>query len=163
MKKLGRPIQFSTENIRTATFRPFIKQYLYFDLMFIYEKALIPTFFPSNDNEFKNPMIAIPDKFKGNFSTLITDNIPDLHINEATQCFPLKTKVNIRENQKKSGLPRDLLQTPTSNSIDNLTIIVPDKIKEDFSAFITNMTPDLGILGHSQCFPMKIIEEVNMK
>ena len=42
---------------------------------------------------------------------------------------------------------------PSSDS-ENLAIIVPDKIKGSFSAFITDITPDLEVVHHSQYFPL---------
>lgn len=41
----------------------------------------------------------------------------------------------------------------------NLAIIVPDKIKGEFSVFITNMTPDLEVVHHGQVFPMKVMKQ----
>ena len=38
----------------------------------------------------------------------------------------------------------------------NVAIIVPDKIKSKFSAFITNTPPDLHIHEASQVFPMGV-------
>ena len=37
---------------------------------------------------------------------------------------------------------------------DNLFICVPYKFKNDFYAYVTNITPDLEIVHHSQCFPL---------
>ena len=91
IKKLKLPIKFSNKHIRMATFRPFVKQYLYFDPIFIDTKYHIPKFFTFND---KNPTIIAPDKIKGEFSTLMTDTTPDLHIHESSQCFPLHIKNN---------------------------------------------------------------------
>ena len=88
MKKLQKPIKLDTSHIRTVLYRPFFKQQLYFDPVFVSDKALIPSsLFPSGDT--KNPTIIVPDKIKGNFSTFITDVTPDLHILETSQCFPL--------------------------------------------------------------------------
>lgn len=40
-----------------------------------------------------------------------------------------------------------------------MAIIIPDKIKgKEFSTFITNMTPDLEVVQHSQVFPMRVTE-----
>ena len=35
---------------------------------------------------------------------------------------------------------------------------MPDKIDGEFSAFITNVIPDLEAVHHGQCFPMKVME-----
>lgn len=45
----------------------------------------------------------------------------------------------------------DFIPTPDS---DNLFICVPYKIKNDFYVYVTNITPDLEIVHHSQCFPL---------
>ena len=110
MKKLRKPIQFLKSNIRVAAFRPFIKHYLYFDPIFISDKALIPLLFPTNNS--KNLTITVPDKIKGEFSTLITDITPDLHIHEADQCFPLHAKNDIGKMTNENATARNLLQTP---------------------------------------------------
>ena len=88
MKKLQKPIKLDTSHIRTVLYRPFFKQQLYFDPIFVSDKALIPSsLFPAGDT--KNPTIIVPDKIKGSFSAIITNITPDLHILETTQCFSL--------------------------------------------------------------------------
>ena len=79
---------FDANKIRIACYRPFFKQYMYFDDVFNGVVYRIPQFFPENYS--KNPVICISDKGKiGMFSTLITNITPDLHIIEQSQCFPL--------------------------------------------------------------------------
>ena len=83
--------------IRTALYRPFFTQYLYFDKTRTYNEDvhLIPKFFPEGDSE--NLVICIPDKGKPEmFSTIITDITPDLHVIEQSQFFPLHTYNNNR-------------------------------------------------------------------
>ena len=90
MKKLQKPIKLDTSHIRTVLYRPFFKQQLYFDPVFVSDKALIPSsLFPSGDT--KNPTIVVPDKIKGSFSTFITDITPDLEAVHHGQCFPIYT------------------------------------------------------------------------
>ena len=55
--------------------------------MFNHMQALMPKFFPQN--ETKNLTICIPYKFTGEFSAIVTDITPDLHVIAANQCFPL--------------------------------------------------------------------------
>ena len=43
-----------------------------------------------------------------------------------------------------------------SKGLDNPSIMVPDKIKGEFSTFITNTTPDLHIHEASQCLPLLV-------
>ncbi|MDA7945285.1 MAG: DEAD/DEAH box helicase family protein [Nitrosopumilus sp.] len=83
--KAGKQL-FDKKKIRQATYRPFFKQYLYYDPIFIRRRI---TFIP-NDNT-KNLLISLPYKFVGSFSVLITDTLQDRGIHSASQCFPLYT------------------------------------------------------------------------
>ena len=104
-KRLDRLIskpEFEKRKIRMALYRPFFKQYVYFDeKTFINVVYKIPSFFPAANSE--NLVICIPHKFSGNFSTLITDITPDLHIIAANQCFPLYTY----EHQGKKTIQKE--------------------------------------------------------
>ena len=92
LKKLRPKLQrFNKSSIRFALYRPFTKQYLYFDPIFVTSKYRISSLFPSGDSA--NLTIIVPDKIKvkSNFSAFITDMTPDLHILETSQCFPIYT------------------------------------------------------------------------
>lgn len=78
---------FDEQKIRIALYRPFFKQYLYFDAIFNSRPGIAPLAFPKYDS--KNIVICVPHKFNGELSVLVTDITPDLHIIEANQCFPL--------------------------------------------------------------------------
>lgn len=91
--------KFDQSKIRIALYRPFFKQYMYFDEIYNETQLQIPKFFPENYS--KNLVICIPAKGKiGIFSTLIADVTPDYHIIEQSQCFPLY----IYENGKDKKL-----------------------------------------------------------
>ena len=45
----------------------------------------------------------------------------------------------------------------------NLAICVPYKFTGDFYTFITDVTPDLGVVLHSQCFPLYVYEDGSKK
>ena len=79
--------KFSDSKIRIALYRPFFKQYLFFDKTFNHMQALIPKFFPQNNT--RNLVICVPYKFTGVFPSFVTNITPDLHIIAANQCFPL--------------------------------------------------------------------------
>ena len=80
---------FDKSKIRLALYRPFFKQHLYFDTTGTYNEivSLTPQFLPSHDSQ--NLIMLIPDSFKGDFTVLMTDVLPDLHIISTNQCFPL--------------------------------------------------------------------------
>ena len=79
---------FSAEHIRLAQYRPFVKQFYYFDRAYNDMVYQIPRLFPTPQS--KNLVICTAGVGSKTFSALITDQIPDLHILESgTQCFPL--------------------------------------------------------------------------
>ena len=89
MKKLSGKIHFNRRKIRTALYRPFFKQYLYCEYVFVHEPTILTPFFPSGD--IKNPTIIVPDKIKGGFSAFIANMTPDLEVVHHGQCFSLYT------------------------------------------------------------------------
>ncbi|MDI1495695.1 MAG: helicase, partial [Cenarchaeum symbiont of Oopsacas minuta] len=98
---------FDNNSIRISLYRPFFKQYVYFDRVYNNSVYRIPDFFPNDYS--KNLVICIPDKGKiGMFSTIITDVTPDLHIIEQSQCFPLYVYEN--EKDKKLNITDYALQ-----------------------------------------------------
>jgi predicted helicase len=80
--------KFSENEMRVGLYRPFTKQFLYYDRPFIESPGLWSQFFPIADIE--NIVICLngPGGGKG-FGCLITDTIPDYHSVGDTHCFPL--------------------------------------------------------------------------
>ncbi|MFB1346067.1 type ISP restriction/modification enzyme [Helicobacter pylori] len=74
----------SKERIRLAMYRPFNKQWLYFDKNLNEEQYQLPKIFP--DKSARNVVINTTIR---NFSTLISDAIPDTHFIGDTQAYPL--------------------------------------------------------------------------
>ena len=93
-KKLERFGQqkFSKSKIRISLYRPFFKQWLYFDHIFNPRQGITPTTFPRVDST--NLVICVPYKFTGKFSTFISDMTTDLELIHHSQCFPLYTYTN---------------------------------------------------------------------
>jgi predicted helicase len=80
---------FRQEAIVSSVYRPFQKQWLYFDGMFNERTGQIPKIFPST--QIANRVIYVSGVGAGKgFSTLMTDSIPNLHMLDSGQCFPLK-------------------------------------------------------------------------
>ena len=89
--------EFEKRKIRRALYRPFFRQYAYFEeKVFVHRPYKIPSFFPKPCSE--NLVICVPYRFTGDFSTLITNITPDLEIVHHSQCFPLYT---YEQNGKK--------------------------------------------------------------
>ena len=84
----GIPATFDERCVRPAIYRPFCRQYLYFDDMFVHRLGQMPRLFPTPSH--KNRVICIAGVGARSFSCLMTDCIPDLHLLESgAQCFPL--------------------------------------------------------------------------
>jgi len=86
LKKSGKQ-SFNKNTIRTTLYRPFFKQYLYFDRIFNNSIHRVPELFPENDSE--NLAICVPYKSIGEFHTLMTNVTPDLQVVFNGQYFPL--------------------------------------------------------------------------
>lgn len=79
---------FSSEKLRIGTYRPFQRQHLYFASEFNEAIGLSPKLFPTTKH--KNLVICVSGVGASkDFSTLITDCIPDLQLQFNGQCFPL--------------------------------------------------------------------------
>ncbi|WQT60049.1 DEAD/DEAH box helicase [Helicobacter pylori] len=72
------------DRIRLAMYRPFSKQWLYFDKNLNEEQSQLPKIFP--DKDAQNVMI---NTTKGKFSTLVSGAIPDCHFIGDANAYPL--------------------------------------------------------------------------
>jgi predicted helicase len=79
-------LKFSDLNFRIGLYRPFCKQVLYFDKYLIERRLFIPKLFPTKYHE--NIVICVSGPVAKEFSTLISNVIPDLEIIDTAQCFP---------------------------------------------------------------------------
>lgn len=74
--------------IKESIYRPFCKEYLYFDLFFIHRPYLLPDLFPTEKQG--NLLICVPGiGNKKELSVFITNQIPDVQMQFNGQCFPL--------------------------------------------------------------------------
>ena len=90
--KNGRFTEFSSDKIRTALYRPFTKQNLYFDKLMNQRTYVLPSIFPIPETESENQMICVSSPgTNSSFHVLIVDRIPDFHITGDSQCFPFYT------------------------------------------------------------------------
>ena len=84
----GNKALFDDKNIRFSLYRPYHKQYLYFDRMLNNSIYQIPLIFSKSTLE--NKVIAITGLgTPKEFSVIITDVIPDVQLQANGQCFPL--------------------------------------------------------------------------
>ncbi|QGX39375.1 DEAD/DEAH box helicase [Permianibacter aggregans] len=83
----GRLGKFTESHIVKSLYRPFTKNWLYFDRFFNNRVYQMPRIFP--DAEVENLVICVSGVGARSFSTLITDTLPCLDNIEKGQCFPL--------------------------------------------------------------------------
>ncbi|GAA8308282.1 DEAD/DEAH box helicase family protein [Helicobacter pylori] len=75
------------DRIRLALYRPFNKQWLYFDKNLNEEQSQLPKIFP--DKDAQNVVINTGVGNGKNFSTLVSDAIPDIHFIGDANAYPL--------------------------------------------------------------------------
>lgn len=81
--------QFNTTKIVHGLYRPFSKQWVYFDSTFNHRPYLMPKIFPNG--ETKNRVISLTGRgATKDFCAFISDTLPDLEMVSKGQCFPLK-------------------------------------------------------------------------
>jgi predicted helicase len=86
----GRRFNYKPECLVVSLYRPFTKQWLYFDRRFNEMVYQMPRIFP--DPKSDNRVICVPARDESGFSALMADHIPDLNLAPGKggyQCFPL--------------------------------------------------------------------------
>jgi len=83
----GTVLKFDEKNIVNALYRPFVKTPFYYDRVFVHRTYQLPDIFPIGKS-VENYVLCVNVGNKP-FNTLVTDTIPDYHVNGDAQCFPL--------------------------------------------------------------------------
>lgn len=82
-------LTLDTNKVRVSFYRPFNKQWVYFDRRIIDQIGVMPNLFPNSN--CKNIAICVTGiGSTKEFSALIADAVPDLEMVSKGQCFPLK-------------------------------------------------------------------------
>ena len=80
-------VSYSTDNIWTTQYRPFVKQHCYVDYVLVNNKYQMDKIFP--ESNINNRAICVPGVGSTKpFSVLMVDKMPDLHFVAFGQCFP---------------------------------------------------------------------------
>jgi predicted helicase len=82
-----KPLDFEPLSVTQALYRPFSRQWLYFNRDMNERVYQMPKLFPQAESE--NLVIQINENYRSGFPALICDAIPDLHCNGDVQAFPL--------------------------------------------------------------------------
>ncbi len=100
----GHYAKYAETKIRLSLYRPFCKQWLFFDRILNEEVYQLPQFFPNPDTELENTVICVAGagNRKG-FGCLATNKIPkqDLAF-EMAQCFPYYTYAEDGSNRREN-------------------------------------------------------------
>lgn len=83
----GKKDEFKSAGVVKSLYRPFTKNWLYFDRFFNNRVYQMPQLFPHAEAE--NLVVCLTLSGTKGFSLLITDTLPDLHVIGDAQCFPL--------------------------------------------------------------------------
>jgi predicted helicase len=95
----NKEFRFESKNIVKGLYRPFFKQQLYFNRSLNERVYQIPKIFPNNN--YKNFVICVTGNGANtNFSTLISNIIPDIQLQFNGQCFPLYYYEEHKKEQK---------------------------------------------------------------
>ena len=108
-------ITFSTDNIRTATYRPFVKQLLYADSSLSHLPGIQRTMFPAADSANCAICVSGVGSTKP-FSVLVVDTLPDLELISKGQYFP-RYRFQ-RRNERQAEL---LVDSGSLERVDNIT------------------------------------------
>ncbi len=88
----GRYAEYSAAKIRRSIYRPFSKQYLFFDRVMNEEVYTMPSCLPTQESEADNKLLCVSGIGSSKpFQILMSDTIPGFDMLEKTQCFPLYT------------------------------------------------------------------------
>ena len=85
----GLTCKFETSHILPGLYRPYSKQWMYFDTTFNHRPYQMPRIFP--DSTVENRVICVTGLGTPKaFSAIIADVLPDIQLQANGQCFPLK-------------------------------------------------------------------------
>ncbi len=97
---------FHKDNIRHGLYRPFTRQYFYFDSIMTHRQGLFPYIFPTPASEAENVVICVNMTNEKPFTCLVTNTIPNLVVTggfgSATQCFPFYTYDEDGNNRREN-------------------------------------------------------------
>ncbi|HMA35501.1 MAG TPA: type ISP restriction/modification enzyme [Chloroflexia bacterium] len=87
----GKHAHFDESRIRQALYRPFCKQFLYFDRILNERVYLFPSIFPTPETEQENSIIWLKVGTEWPMFALMANKIVDLLPQGGSQCFPFYT------------------------------------------------------------------------
>jgi predicted helicase len=126
--------EFEQSSLIRACYRPFSKQWMYYNRSFNEVVSQMPRIFP--DASVKNVAICLsgPGSQRG-FSVLMVDALPDLHTIQTGQCFPLKLFEGKAMSSKNQSLPGMGGEDDLDSGLTERDAITDDAIKHFTGAY----------------------------
>ncbi|MFY9227694.1 MAG: type ISP restriction/modification enzyme [Blastocatellia bacterium] len=94
--------QFDENNIRLSLYRPFARQYLYFDQILTHRRGQFPVILPTQQSEKENRIIWLKVGAEWPVFVLAVNCIADLLPQGGSQCFPFYTYNEDGTNQREN-------------------------------------------------------------
>lgn len=148
---------FNENRITESVYRPFVKSNLYYCSDWNHRTGQMPSIFPfsimrqagNNDNRNINRVICVENPgSRREFSCLMSDCLPDLHIMETTQCFPLyiyKTEDNSIKQKKQrtlfNGGEAAEHSADSSNRTSGITDWIFDYVNKKYNLVASSPSP----------------------
>jgi predicted helicase len=95
-------LRFEADRIRVALYRPFCRQFLYFDHLIVHRRYQQHLFFPTPASEVENTVIWLKVGSEWPMFALTTNVIPDLLPQGGSQCFPYYTYAEDGSNRREN-------------------------------------------------------------
>jgi len=147
----NKPSKFEQPSVVGSLYRPFSKQWAYFNRQWNEMVLQMPRIFPNS--EAKNRVISTTGRgATKDFCALMTDTLPDLEMISKGQCFP--EHLYDADETVASTAQHSTAQHNYTNRVICLSLS-PTK---GFSVLMTDTLPDLHLIGDAQCFPMFLYE-----
>ena len=164
-------LEFDDHKIRLSLYRPFSKQWLYFDRHLNHRVHRMPAIFPTAESE--NLAICVHGiGATKDFSALITKTLPDLEIVSKSQCFPLyyyaeKSGGLFDSEHRQDNIPDDTLQRFREHyrepAISKEAIFYyvygllhSPEYKQRYAADLKKMLPHIPYAKTSVAFPISV-------
>lgn len=110
---------FDATKIVTSLYRPFTKQWLYFDSMFNHRPYRMPSLYPNGIGN--NLTISLTGLGSAkDFSAVISNVVPDIQLHANGQCFPFKVYETHSDESNEGGL-FDYQDHQSTNVKDGIT------------------------------------------
>ncbi len=101
--KRGRAAEYNPAKIRETIYRPYIKEYLFFDRIINEEVYQFPKIFPTLESENENRVISLHGLGMSKpFHALLINIIPDVQFTPNGQCFPFYTYDEDGSNRREN-------------------------------------------------------------